>query len=1124
MIRLYPTFLLLALSCLLQYSGFATESQPRVTRNKYDNTITTVSFSNNGPLVDHIDAALKQYLELGSEHSLTLKFSNTDKNGAVIKRYQLFVNGIKAEHGSVAVVIKNSRIAFINSNVYKGANASSASPVLTEQQALNKALALINANEYMWEHPGSTELVKNDKSFQYPTGDMVWVEDYNNDILNKRLRLAYRFDIAAKKPLSRDVVYVDAQNGTILLKNAKLKHVRGTGTSLYSGVVDFEVATINAALYELFDSTRAIATYDMQSGTSTANITEIQSGSTTFPKSAAIDAHWGATVVFDYWKNEHNRTSYDDMGAPVVSLVNYDLNYNNAGWTGSYMIYGNGTGMFASGFEPLTSLDVCAHELGHAICEYTSDLVYARESGAMNEGFSDIWGAVIEKYATDDKDTWTMGEELRTGALRSMSNPNLFNDPDTRDGLNWKPVVGCNPTSSNDRCGVHSNSGVLNHWFYLLTEGGKGTNDLSNAFEVAGLGMKKAAEIAYATEQLLSSNATFDECRQASIGYAQGAYGNCSREVEALTRAWYAVGVGADFIPCAPQVGFSEKDVTINISKGSAICPDQTLVSLPPLRLIGGVPTGGNATVTINGVGDLKYGVDYTIPSNPITINSSSPIVHNVLMLINDNGDVAKDKELKLYVTVAANGTDLTTSYTYDTCVVILKNNNEVPDTNGYRVCQVNSATVKSKGVTPFFSRSSRARMQFVLSADDLKASGLVAGSPITSLALNVTEKNSTNPFTDFTVKIDPVNVSDLSNGTVNVSTQYYNGTYTTQLGMNDIAFSTPLLWNGSDNLAVEMCYTNNTTNQNNDYIEAFVGTSVSTALKYSSAGSGCALAYSGSGYYFSISKPAVRLLQPTAIVEVETTVSGSKQWDVNTNQTVYFTDTTSGKLMAHVAKADSAIGCTDVAITKQGNGMVPMSSTFAGVNRSQKEFRLDASKAQATASYEIGLYFDTSELAGVNLANVKILATTATHDTLIDTTNTILINPVHVLTQSRHSFTGTIRKGVYTQYYLLDNTIVIPNPPTQSVASLTKNQRIYVVNNPFTDRILIHCNLQGDAKTQIRLFDITGKQVYVTETELRSQQHSYEINLSDRLLPQGNYILQVITGSDVMTQKMVKM
>ena len=218
-------------------------------------------------------------------------------------------------------------------------------------------------------------------------------------------------------------------------------------------------------------------------------------GTTRQKDNAALDAHWGAEMTYDYWWNIHGRNSYNNGGASIRSYVHVDVNYNNAFWNGSVMSYGDGSCVSegCNGFDALTSIDVAAHEIGHAVTTFTSNLAYRRESGAMNEGFSDIWGAAVEYFAkgtgpdnNPNDEVWLIGDEIdrRSGsaALRSMSDPTSQGQPDTYGGSFWiNPNCGF-PSSGNDYCGVHTNSGVLNYWFYLLVEGGSGTNDIGSNF------------------------------------------------------------------------------------------------------------------------------------------------------------------------------------------------------------------------------------------------------------------------------------------------------------------------------------------------------------------------------------------------------------------------------------------------------------------------------------------------------------------------------------------------------------------------------------------------------------------------------------------------------------------
>ncbi len=259
----------------------------------------------------------------------------------------------------------------------------------------------------------------------------------------------------------------------------------------------------------------------------------------------ALDAHWGMEKTYDFYSTKLNRNSYDNNGATIKNFVHYDNAMENAFWEPNLqaLVFGDG----AATFSPLTSIDVAGHEFSHAVVTSTADLVYQGESGALNESFADIFGTAIEFFAKPTTADWTIGNEITLtapGYLRSMSNPNsgLSPQPDTYGGTHWE-----DPTNTgSDNGGVHTNSGVQNYWYYLLANGGSGTNDLGNAFSVTGIGIDAATAIAYRNLSVyLNNNSNYTDAVSGSIQAAQDLFGNNSTQVTAVQNAWYAVGLGA---------------------------------------------------------------------------------------------------------------------------------------------------------------------------------------------------------------------------------------------------------------------------------------------------------------------------------------------------------------------------------------------------------------------------------------------------------------------------------------------------------------------------------------------------------------------------------------------------
>ncbi|MEL7021132.1 MAG: M4 family metallopeptidase, partial [Bacteroidota bacterium] len=405
----------------------------------------------------------------------------------------------------------------------------------------------------------------------------------------------------------------------------------------------------------------------------------------------AWDAHWGAGVVHDYWMDRHSRESYDGEGAPIRSYVHIGNAFDNAFWNGSVMSYGDG-----QTFKSLTSLDVCGHEVGHAVCSSTSDLVYARQSGGMNEGFSDIWAATTEYYQIEKTPSlaydpitnpagyrpFGIGEQIdptgdnattdrSVGALRWMDAPKTEGDPDTFGGERWTETENCEPTLANDQCGVHSNSGVLNKWFYLMTVGSganpnspdsqyAGTNanvddsvnDNGDTYSVNGLGFKIAEQIAFGAEVLLTPNGTFAECRLASVVIARnmsnqiittenGTFnftgGICGNIEEDVVNAWFGVGVG-DVFDCsgldALQAGFLGVDKAV---VESATADECDAVSIIQVEYFLNSEAAIAQTITVDAASTAIEGKDFIIDQKVFTNTTGGYVAQSFdIKIIND--------------------------------------------------------------------------------------------------------------------------------------------------------------------------------------------------------------------------------------------------------------------------------------------------------------------------------------------------------------------------------------------------------------------------------------------------------------------------------------------------------
>lgn len=298
-----------------------------------------------------------------------------------------------------------------------------------------------------------------------------------------------------------------------------------------------------------------------------------------------FDAHWGMEKTLDFYSQKLNRNSYDNQGAIVYQVVNmpkdevalaqFPLNAFAIKIDPFPMVYGTGLLSTNSALAdactlPLVSIDIMAHEFTHLVTEKNGNggLAYVGESGALNESFSDIIGIAVKKFATGQND-WLIGSDIIVNAsnMRSMMDPN--NSHDGRVGVLSSPQpktyndnrYWMNPNETTcescDHGGVHTNSGVQNYWFYLLSEGGSGINDIQSAYSVTGIGIDKAVQIAYRNLiYYLTPEATHEDARNGSIQAAIDLYGNGSQEHQSVANAWHAVGVGNKY-------GAEQEPVTI---------------------------------------------------------------------------------------------------------------------------------------------------------------------------------------------------------------------------------------------------------------------------------------------------------------------------------------------------------------------------------------------------------------------------------------------------------------------------------------------------------------------------------------------------------------------------------
>lgn len=353
-------------------------------------------------------------------------------------------------------------------------------------------------------------------------------------------------------------VTLDALTGEILEAFDDLETIKAKGVGVLGDEKELEV-TQNGTTFTMVDGTRSApirtfsaGTQQTLPGTAVSSTQQNSWDNVAVGKGAAVDAHFFAGFVFDYYKNKFARSGIDGKNSPMVSTVHFGANYENAFWDGTQMAYGDG----ASRFKPLSAgLDVVAHEFTHGVTTSTSQLVYQGQPGALNEAISDILSTYIEHaYKPDDRNNWVTGEVIgASGPIRDLTNPRAKNQPS-----NMKEFV----NTQQDNGGVHINSGIPNNAAYLMTMGG--TNPYSKIVVGGKLGWEKAEKLWYEAETKYFMQRTDFAQAATMMVNAATALKYTDADVAVVKCAWIAVGVLdgpcdplASGAPATPDAGVS---------------------------------------------------------------------------------------------------------------------------------------------------------------------------------------------------------------------------------------------------------------------------------------------------------------------------------------------------------------------------------------------------------------------------------------------------------------------------------------------------------------------------------------------------------------------------------------
>jgi|HubBroStandDraft_4_1064222.scaffolds.fasta_scaffold00107_15 Zn-dependent metalloprotease len=258
---------------------------------------------------------------------------------------------------------------------------------------------------------------------------------------------------------------------------------------------------------------------------------------------AAVEAYQSVEAVRQFYQQVFGRNSLDGSGLSIDSSVHYGTSYSNAMWTGQQMIYGDGDGVTYNRFT--VDLDVIGHELTHGVVQYSCNLVYSNQPGALNEHLADVFGTVVKQWSlkqstTDPATTWLIGEHIflqQPNAVRSMKAPGsayrikVASNPDQYVSDQQVANMANLYAGAQDFGGVHTNSGIPNHAFYLASVaiGGHSWETLGRVWFNVMTGGK------------LSAQATFGQFAALTVSQAEDDLDAAASQ--AVEKAWHTVGV-----------------------------------------------------------------------------------------------------------------------------------------------------------------------------------------------------------------------------------------------------------------------------------------------------------------------------------------------------------------------------------------------------------------------------------------------------------------------------------------------------------------------------------------------------------------------------------------------------
>ncbi len=489
------------------------------------------------------DYAAIFHLPPGNE--MVVQSEQTDELGMTHFRYEQFFKNIEVEHAEFLVRAKEGRAVSANGKLAYDFQPQITAPQLSEEQAWAIVQRRIPGQRYFREDKLVDDLANPNPASYRPKGKLVFTE--NSASTGGERVLAWMFKVYVTPFDNSRQIYINAADGSVVKELPLFPACYlGSGPVTFRGTRAINTQKKGDRYYLVDDCDGNLLTAGLlDTANKVVNIFD-DDNNWAGNNPSVVTSYWGLRATYDYFNLIHHRLSYDGKNGnmTIYNDPNMDNGGHNARGGGGFIRIGLAN---PGDNDDYNTLDIVGHEFTHSVVEQTAglDSDATKESSALTESFCDIFGQLTEQWIEGGtKKDWVIGDDKGCTSpyiCRDFQNPKTFKGPDTYKGTNWQA----------GKADPHNNGCVQNRWFFLLSDGETGTNtELGSSYNVPGIGLTKAGRIVYRSlTRYLNSAAAYADARNASLSAAADLFGDDSREVDAVDKAWCAVGLCSYVIP-----------------------------------------------------------------------------------------------------------------------------------------------------------------------------------------------------------------------------------------------------------------------------------------------------------------------------------------------------------------------------------------------------------------------------------------------------------------------------------------------------------------------------------------------------------------------------------------------